>query len=564
SHRDCTRCRWCRCSWRRRDRSPRAPGSPTRAERRSGACRTVSPSPQSIIEAPPANGRPIDSSDRFVVRLSGILRRAAIGARDAVRATGGGLAHGPPRRRGAHGGRWPRPRARRAQSRIRRSRWSRSPRLGSRLRAAALRRRVVGGALALAERELRGVGLAARRHDRQRRHAHALRGELGDRQLERERRAEQIAAPRRWAHGHVGDVLEAAQIGDPARRVGGVALQRHHPLVLGDERPAGGIEHARVHLDVAVAEAVHAPADEQHEAALRRKDQIDRAARCQIGERHRRRVVARGRDADRFSRRRPGGSATEEPERQQRSPHDLVLTYTRSMKRLFACVLLVGCGSSPATNGDGGMCAPLMLRPQARQRVDGVLDAAGQKILVYGGDEAPISTALPAPRQLTDDLWSYDVACGTWTELGMQQPPGAQGEYTAVLDSKRNRLILIAGQKGTAANPPVVEELWAYDLAAMTWTQLHPATPAGSPGARVGQRAIYDAGHDQVVMFGGERTINFNAGDMFGDTWMLDFTSSADGTWSKLAGTGPAKRRDAALATDGSRVVLFGGASDFM
>ena len=231
------------------------------------------------------------------------------------------------------------------------------------------------------------------------------------------------------------------------------------------------------------------------------------------------------------------------------------------MRRWFACLLLIGCSSS--TNHDGGMCGPLTLRPQARQRVEGVLDPSSQKILVYGGDEAPISTALPAPRQLTDDLWSYDVACGTWTELGMQQQAGPQGEYAATFDTARNRMILIAGQKGTAANPPVVDEVWAYDTAATAWTLLHPAAPAGTPGARVGHRAIYDAGHDRLVLFGGERSINFSAGDMFGDTWTLDFTTSADGVWQKLAGAGPSKRRDAALATDGNRVVLFGGASDF-
>jgi len=231
------------------------------------------------------------------------------------------------------------------------------------------------------------------------------------------------------------------------------------------------------------------------------------------------------------------------------------------MRRLVACALVVvGCGSS---NGGGNMCAPLTLRPQARQRIDGVLDDSGQHILVYGGDEAPISTALPAPRQLTDDLWSYDVTCGTWTELGTTQQAGAQGDYAATFDTTRKRMILVAGQKGTAPNPPVVDEVWAYDTATATWTLLQPATPAGAPGARVGHRVVYDAARDRLVLFGGERTINFNAADMFGDTWTLDFTTSADGVWQKLAGTGPSKRRDAALATDGNRAVLFGGASDF-
>lgn len=243
------------------------------------------------------------------------------------------------------------------------------------------------------------------------------------------------------------------------------------------------------------------------------------------------------------------------------------------MKRLAALALaLLGCNSSPANpgsdggGGDGGNCAPLALRPQARQRVGGVLVPSTQKILVYGGDEAPVSTALPAPRQLTDDLWSYDLACATWAQLGAQQPPGALGEYVAVFDSKRGRAILVPGQKGTTRNPALTSELWAFDPQAMTWTQLHPTAAGGaSPSARVGHGAIYDAGRDRLLVFGGETSINFSGADMLGDTWALDFAASADGAWSKLA-AGPLARRDGALAVDaaGNRAVLFGGARDFM
>src|SRR5581483_11002101 len=242
------------------------------------------------------------------------------------------------------------------------------------------------------------------------------------------------------------------------------------------------------------------------------------------------------------------------------------------MRRLAALAFaLAACNSSPAINGSdggsdgGGNCAPLTVRPQARQRVDAALLPSTLKILVYGGDEAPTSSMLPAPRQLTDDLWSFDLACGTWTQLGTQQPPGAMGEYAAALDSKRNRVILVAGQKGTTKNPPLSTEIWAYDVTAKTWAQLHPAPPTGGapPSARVGHRAVYDAAADRLVMFGGETSINFSATDMLGETWALEFAAGADGTWRAL-GAGPSKRRDAALAIDGGgRVVLFGGASDF-
>jgi N-acetylneuraminic acid mutarotase len=243
------------------------------------------------------------------------------------------------------------------------------------------------------------------------------------------------------------------------------------------------------------------------------------------------------------------------------------------MRRLAALALaLAACNSSPATGGgDGGgadgngNCAPLTVRPQARQRIDAVLLPAALQVLVYGGDGAPTSSMLPAPRQLGDDLWSFDLACSTWTQLGAQQPPGALGEYAAALDSKRNRMVVIAGQKGTTKNPPLSTEIWAYDVAGKTWAQLHPTPPAGGapPSARVGHRAVYDAAGDRVIIFGGEGSVNFSAGDMLGDTWALEFAAAADGAWRALA-NGPSKRRDGALAIDGGgRVVLFGGASDF-
>src|SRR5258706_1228557 len=118
--------------------------------------------------------------------------------------------------------------------------------------------------------------------------------------------------------------------------------------------------------------------------------------------------------------------------------------------------LLAACNSTATTgdggSGDGGNCGGRATRPQARSRVDAVL--AGSTIYVYGGDEAPGTTMVPAPRQLVDELWTYDVACDAWTLLGTQQPPGPIGDYAAAYDSARNRMILIGGAKSLAAQPP--------------------------------------------------------------------------------------------------------------
>jgi Galactose oxidase, central domain len=231
--------------------------------------------------------------------------------------------------------------------------------------------------------------------------------------------------------------------------------------------------------------------------------------------------------------------------------------------RFGVCVLAAACGSSPSVGQDASMCAARAARPQARTRVDAI--TAGGTIYVYGGDEAPGTTMVPAPRQLVDELWTYDAACDTWKLAGAQQPPGPIGDYAAAYDSQRNRMILVGGQKGTVAQPPVTGEIWAYDLAAATWAQLAP-TGTG-PGARVGHALVYDAARDRLVLFGGDRGTAFS--QIRGDTFELAFAAGADGAWTQLVASGavgaPQTLRDAAFAVDasGARALLFGGAHDF-
>ena len=84
---------------------------------------------------------------------------------------------------------------------------------------------------------------------------------------------------------------------------------------------------------------------------------------------------------------------------------------------------------------------------------------------------------------------------------------------------------------------------------APTWSQQSPAT---SPSARAFAAMAYDAGTNQVVLFGGQgSSVDLN------DTWTWNGT-----TWSQQSpATSPSARDTAVMAYDPSSglVVLFGG-----
>jgi hypothetical protein len=233
------------------------------------------------------------------------------------------------------------------------------------------------------------------------------------------------------------------------------------------------------------------------------------------------------------------------------------------MKRLIFFALLSGACGNDASMPDGGdaMCMT-PTRVTARRDVEAVA-VGGGKAIVYGGDEAPFNP-MSTMRQLVEDVWQIELGCGNWTQLQVAPGAGPRGGYAAAFDAKRNRLIAFGGQKGATANPPVANDLWALDLASLTWSQLNPGGTV--PQARVGGHMVYDAPRDRILMFGGTRSRL--SGPALADLEELSFANGADGTWTALSnGTNgaPTARYDAALAIDTKRqlLVAFGGAASF-
>ncbi|MBN1322109.1 MAG: TIR domain-containing protein [Thermoleophilia bacterium] len=181
--------------------------------------------------------------------------------------------------------------------------------------------------------------------------------------------------------------------------------------------------------------------------------------------------------------------------------------------------------------------------PAARCLHAVVYDPSTRRFIIFGG------AGDTAPL---NDTWAYDPLAGTWTGLSPAGTlPPARSRHAMAYDPVTRRLIVFGGF--SAANAPL-GDTWAYDPVAGTWTEL---TPAGTlPPARSQHSLAYDQTTRRLIMFGGVD----DTGTPLGDTWAYDPGANS---WTGLvpAGTLPAARSAHSVAYDltGGRLIVFGG-----
>lgn len=243
---------------------------------------------------------------------------------------------------------------------------------------------------------------------------------------------------------------------------------------------------------------------------------------------------------------------------------------------LAGAVLLAastGCQSSSsppldmASPAGPDLLPPVYHRPPPRAEPAYGFDAPSGTAILFGGDDG-VTVATTLVPHYHDDTWVYDSAAAAWS-ASSATGPSARGRPAFAMDATHRRLLLTGGRfraqsAGTRASIgyTLLDDTWAYDVAAAAWTAL---SPTGSPPARAGAVAVYDAARDRLVMFGGNRGTAFPVLEAFqplSDTWQL-----AGGTqWSKVAtkGKAPPARYLAAAALDSkrNRMVVVGGCCD--
>ena len=180
-----------------------------------------------------------------------------------------------------------------------------------------------------------------------------------------------------------------------------------------------------------------------------------------------------------------------------------------------------------------------------RGRFHAAVAAREAQIVLFGGD--------PLTDTFLSDTWTLDGT--TWTEQHPAiTPPARSRAAVAAIGDK----VLVFGGVGHLAVGSGTEEgsladTWLWD--GVNWTQVD--TPV-APSARTGAAAAAVGG--KVVLFGGCVGGDYYACNLQGtnasDTWQWDETTG----WTQLwPATSPGARNSAAIASFGSKALLFGG-----
>ncbi len=182
--------------------------------------------------------------------------------------------------------------------------------------------------------------------------------------------------------------------------------------------------------------------------------------------------------------------------------------------------------------------------PSPRQGQAMVYDPANGQVIMFGGQGS---------AGYMNDTWAYDPAANTWTNLNPSgQLPSARVYHSMAFDPVSGKVILFGGFGGA---PDFLFDTWAYDPSANTWTQLHPS--GSVPPARDLSAMAYDPPTAKMILFGGLGT----GGDL-NDTWAYD---PAANSWTNLnpAGPLPTARRGHAMVyiyvQNGGKMIMEGG-----
>jgi hypothetical protein len=180
--------------------------------------------------------------------------------------------------------------------------------------------------------------------------------------------------------------------------------------------------------------------------------------------------------------------------------------------------------------------------PSPRERHTAVWDAAGDRLLVFGGDDG----------DLRADVWALSFAGSpAWTELTPAgSSPTPRSTSASIVDAIDGRWILFGGFDGAHR-----ADVWEGSLdGPFAWTEL---SPAGGPTGRSWHAVAHDAVAQRMIVFGGaEGSLQLPA-----DAWALSLSGPA--AWSDLAPNPPpptGRMAHSAVVDElGRRMIVFAG-----
>ncbi|KAI9215839.1 hypothetical protein BC828DRAFT_401529, partial [Blastocladiella britannica] len=187
-------------------------------------------------------------------------------------------------------------------------------------------------------------------------------------------------------------------------------------------------------------------------------------------------------------------------------------------------------------------------------------DGTGNVVYVFGGQGAAGGAA--GPSGILGDTWKYNVATAKWTAVtpGTSVPSGRTNMAHATV----GRSMYVYG--GVSSSGAVLDDLWAFDMAAGSWSAVTPVVSSSSSSGSAATVRPPGLQHATLVAVNGTNLVLYGGTDGSGVSRSdLYVFSPADRTWMLQApstlGSGPPPpvERMRGISVDSRRVIFTGG-----
>ncbi|CAE7372609.1 gefF, partial [Symbiodinium sp. CCMP2456] len=191
--------------------------------------------------------------------------------------------------------------------------------------------------------------------------------------------------------------------------------------------------------------------------------------------------------------------------------------------------------------------------PPARHMHTVVLRTPQRILYVFAGGIRDIHSS--ATGQLFSDLFGYNVATDSWTQLTSHTTPRAL--HTAVWDTASDRMIVYGGEADDASKTKLGDVV-EYDPSSDTWSSPSVGT---EPNARSGHVAVWDGTSEVMLMCCGHGDVSVynpfvsSSEQHYNDLWSYSDSSG----WTELVQFGSfTPRRELAAVWDANTRSLLG------
>lgn len=227
----------------------------------------------------------------------------------------------------------------------------------------------------------------------------------------------------------------------------------------------------------------------------------------------------------------------------------------------LALGLAAPAGGMPTIRADGTVVVPALARTTATwtRAVDGppiiweatAFAASTCSLVSFGGLNLPTGTRL------------FDPAAGAWTTVPTpRRGPAARAHARMAWDPVHSRVVMFGGRNNAGS----LQDTWAFDPVAKTWTRLvrpcHKGGRCALPPARHAHGMVWSSAIGRIVMFGGERTDGRTGAELqLDDVWTFDGAA-----WQQMAtNAGPSPRSLFGMAEDAAtgNIVVYGGIGQY-